>query len=127
VARIEAGLAPPSLRVGNLDARRDISDVRDVVDAYVRLMASAPAGRPYNICSGRAWRIGDLLEELIARSTARVEIEIDPARLRPDDTPVIQGDASRLRAETGWRPGIPIEQTLADMLDWWRDEVVAER
>ena len=127
IARIEAGLAPAVIRVGNLDARRDITDVRDVVDAYHRLMQSAPAGRPYNICSGRAWRIGDLLEELVQLADVPVTIEVDDTRFRPNDVPVVQGDASRLRTELGWSPRIPVEQTLRDTLDWWRGEVRAAR
>jgi GDP-4-dehydro-6-deoxy-D-mannose reductase len=109
--------------VGNLDARRDITDVRDVVEAYECLMAGAPDARPYNICSGRAWRIGDLLEELINQATVPVSIEVDKERLRPNDVPVLQGDATRLRAELGWTPKILVEQMLADTLDWWRSEI----
>jgi len=120
IARIEAGLAPPVIRVGNLSARRDLTDVRDVVEAYVRMMASAPLGRPYNVCSGRAWRISDVLDELLHLSPVKVSVEADPARLRPTDASVLQGDASRARAELGWFPAIPIEQTLRDTLDWWR-------
>ena len=120
IARIEAGLAPPELRVGNLDTRRDLTDVRDVVDAYVRLMEGAPAGQPYNICSGRAWRIRDLVDELLHLSTSSVSIEVDSARLRPQDISVIQGDATRLRTDLDWFPRIPVEQTLADTLEWWR-------
>jgi GDP-4-dehydro-6-deoxy-D-mannose reductase len=127
IARIEARLDPPVLRVGNLDARRDVSDVRDVVDAYHRLMASGRPGRPYNICSGRAWRIGDLLEELVLMADARIDVQVDEARFRPNDVPVVQGDASRIRAELGWTPRIPVERTLRDTLDWWRAEVRAGR
>jgi GDP-4-dehydro-6-deoxy-D-mannose reductase len=127
IARIEAGLDPPELRVGNLDARRDLTDVRDVVEAYVRIMEGAPAGRPYNICSGRAWRVGDLLEELRHMSTVRIRVEVDPARLRPQDIPVIQGDASRLQADLGWSPRVPVEQTLHDTLEWWRQEIQNSR
>jgi GDP-4-dehydro-6-deoxy-D-mannose reductase len=125
IARIEAGLEPPCIRVGNLDARRDISDVRDVVGAYHQLMASGTAGRAYNICSGRAWRIGDLLEELISLATVPVSVEVDEARFRPNDVPVVQGDASRIRSELGWKTTIPVEQTLQDTLEWWRSEVRA--
>jgi len=126
VARIEIGLEPPRIRVGNLDARRDITDVRDVVEAYTGLVARAPAGRPYNVCSGSAWRIGDLLDELRQLARVPVEVQVDPARLRPADVPVIQGDATRLRSELGWTPRIPVERTLADTLEWWRQRSAAE-
>ncbi|MFI5177967.1 MAG: GDP-mannose 4,6-dehydratase [Vicinamibacterales bacterium] len=127
IARIEAGLAPPSIQVGNLEARRDLTDVRDVVSAYERLMDAAPCGRPYNICSGRAWRIADLLDELLHLSSVHVTVEIDESRLRPSDTPVIQGDATRIRTELGWAPRIKVEETLRDTLDWWRVQVRAGR
>jgi len=127
IARVEAQLAPPVLRVGNLDARRDITDVRDVVDAYDRLMTKGTAGRAYNICSGRAWRIGDLLEELCHLSTTAIRVEIEPEKMRPNDVPVVQGDATRIRAELGWVPQIRVEQTLHDTLDWWRAETRAGR
>jgi GDP-4-dehydro-6-deoxy-D-mannose reductase len=127
IARIEAELAPPVLAVGNLDTRRDLTDVRDVVDAYRVMMATAAAGRPYNICSGRAWKIGDLLEELLHFSRVRIAVTVDEQRLRPSDVPVVQGDASRIRAELGWEPRIPVEQTLSDTLEWWRNETLAGR
>ena len=123
IARIEAGLASPEIRVGNLDARRDITDVRDVVEAYECLMMDASGPRPYNICSGRAWRIGDLLEELTHIARVPVKVVVDPQKFRPNDVPVLQGDASRIRADLGWTPKIPVEQMLADTLDWWRAEV----
>jgi len=125
IARIEAGLAPPAIQVGNLEARRDLTDVRDVIAAYERMMEAAPCGRPYNICSGRAWRIADLLDELLHLSSVRVTVEIDESRLRPSDTPVIQGDATRIRTELGWTPRIKVEETLRDTLDWWRQQVRA--
>jgi GDP-4-dehydro-6-deoxy-D-mannose reductase len=127
IARIEAGLDAPEMRVGNLDARRDVTDVRDVVDAYHRLMTSGAAGKAYNICSGRAWRIGDLLEELLHLARMPVQVAVDEARLRPNDVPVVQGDATRIRSELGWSPRIPVEQTLLDTLEWWRAEVRAGR
>jgi GDP-4-dehydro-6-deoxy-D-mannose reductase len=125
IARIEAGLEAAALRVGNLDARRDLTDVRDVVDAYVRIMEQAPSGQVYNICSGRAWRIGDLLDELLHLSAAQVKIEVDATRLRPNDLSVVQGDATRLRTGLGWSPRIPVEDTLADTLNWWREEITS--
>jgi GDP-4-dehydro-6-deoxy-D-mannose reductase len=123
IALIEQGRAEPVIRVGNLAARRDITDVRDVVAAYTRLMDAAPRGRPYNICSGRAWRIGDLLDELLHLSSAAVTVEVDQDRLRPSDAQVMQGDASRARAELGWTPQIQVEQTLRDTLNWWREQI----
>ncbi len=122
IARIEAGLAPPQLQVGNLEARRDITDVRDVVEAYERLMDRGVAGRAYNICSGRAWRMQDLLDELLHLSSSKIRVETDPTRLRPNDVPIVQGDATRIRSELGWMPRIRVEQTLQDTLEWWRRE-----
>jgi GDP-4-dehydro-6-deoxy-D-mannose reductase len=127
IARIEAGLARPELRVGNLDARRDMTDVRDVADAYERIMASAPSGRVFNVCSGRAWKVRDLLEELIHLARVPVKVSIDAARLRPMDMPVVHGDATRLRTELGWAPRIPVERMLSDTLEWWRAETQAGR
>lgn len=123
IAEAEAGLRPAVLRVGNLDARRDITDVRDTVDAYVRLSEHGSPGRAYNVCRGEAYRIGDLLDRLIACSTLAIAVERDPERLWPDDNPVVLGSAARIQAETGWAARIPIEQTLADLLAYWRAQV----
>lgn len=125
VAEIEAGIAPPVIHVGNLDARRDLTDVRDVVAAYVRIVEAAPRGRAYNVCSGHAWRIGDLLEALRRRARVRFDVEVDPSRFRPNDVPMLQGDGTRIRTELSWSPQIPIEQTIADTLAGWRREVTA--
>lgn len=127
IAEIEAGIAGPVLSVGNLDARRDITDVRDTVRAYRLLGERGTPGRPYNICSGRAHRIGDLLEMLLARARAAVTIASDPARLRPSDNPLILGNPARVSTEVGWHATIPIEETLADLLDYWRNRVAAAR
>lgn len=123
IAEIEAARARPVLRVGNLDARRDITDVRDTVRAYRMIVAHGRPARPYNVCAGRAYRVGDLLDTLIALARTRVTLETDPARMRPSDTPVLLGDRSQIAAETGWLPEIPIERTLADLLDYWRGVV----
>jgi GDP-4-dehydro-6-deoxy-D-mannose reductase len=126
IARIELGLEAPRIRVGNLEARRDITDVRDVVRAYVRMMEAAESGRAYNVCSGRSWRIRDLLHELLHLARTTIDVEIDPTRFRPNDVPTVQGDGSRLRSELGWTPTIRVEQTLLDTLAWWRDHATSE-
>jgi GDP-4-dehydro-6-deoxy-D-mannose reductase len=123
LAEIEAGRRAPRLEVGNLDAVRDYTDVRDVVRAYWALLDKGAPGEVYNVCSGRGVRMADLLHELVALSGLSVEIEVDPARLRPLDVPVLVGDPSRLRAATGWRATTPLRQTLSDLLDHWRDRV----
>ena len=120
LAEIEAGRRPPVLEVGNLESVRDFTDVRDVVRAYWMLLAKGEAGGVYNVCSGRGRRIGELLDVLLAASRARVEVRVDPGRLRPADVPAQVGDPSRLRAATGWSPRIPLERTLSDLLDDWR-------
>jgi GDP-4-dehydro-6-deoxy-D-mannose reductase len=123
IAQIEAGLADPCLRVGNLDARRDITDVRDTVRAYAALGEAGAGGEVYNVCAGVAYRIGDLLEILLKRARTRISVAVDPERLRPSDNPVVLGDPSRIRRTTGWEPQIPVEQTLEDLLDWWRGTI----
>jgi GDP-4-dehydro-6-deoxy-D-mannose reductase len=123
VAEIEAGLAPPILRVGNLDASRDMTDVRDTVQAYEALAARGRTGCAYNVCRGTAFRIGDLLEMLLRLARVPITVEQDPARLRPSDNPLVLGDATRIEQETGWRATIPIERTLEDLLGWWRKQV----
>jgi GDP-4-dehydro-6-deoxy-D-mannose reductase len=120
IARIEAGLAAPVLRVGNLESRRDITDVRDTVRAYAGLMRRATPGRPYNVCGGVAYSAGEILDRLLAISGVAARIEPDPSRMRPSDTPVLIGDNRRLREETGWRPEIGLDESLRDLLAWWR-------
>lgn len=123
LARIEAGLAEPVIRVGNLDARRDITDVRDTVRAYELLMARGRVGVPYNVCSGVGRSIRQVLDELRSRIRVPVRLEVEAERLRPNDTPVLVGSPARVRADTGWLPEIPLERTLEDLLDYWRAEV----
>ncbi len=123
IAEIEHGLREPVIEVGNLDAVRDFTDVRDVVRSYLLLLEKGEPGQAYNVCSGRGRRIRDVLDLLLASSSARVELRVDENRLRPSDVPAQVGDPSRLRAATGWQPRIPLEETLADLLADWRARV----
>jgi GDP-4-dehydro-6-deoxy-D-mannose reductase len=127
LAEIEAGLSEPILRVGNLDARRDITDVRDTVRAYRALAEHGQPHRPYNVCTGRAYRVRELLDILLSLARIGVTVEVDPSRLRPSDNPVVRGNPARIIEETGWRPAIPIEQTLSDLLAFWRTAVTEEQ
>ena len=127
VAEIEHGQAPPLIKVGDLDAERDLLDVRDTVRAYRALESRGRNGGVYNVCSGVARRIGDVLEHLVSRATVRVTVEQDGARLRPKDNRRLLGDPGRLRAETDWQPIYPLERTLDDLLDWWRRTLSAPR
>lgn len=122
IARIEAGLAGPVLHVGNLDAERDLTDVRDTVDGYAAIAARGTAGVPYNVCSGQAWRVGDLLEQLLRKARVKVRVEVDPGLVRAVELPRLMGDNSRLRA-LGWSPRVPLETTLDDVLGYWRAQV----
>jgi GDP-4-dehydro-6-deoxy-D-mannose reductase len=129
IARIEHGLQEPVIRVGNLDARRDFLDVRDVVAAYAaaldRPQLFDERGLAINLASGTVHVVGDLLGRLVAQARKPVRVEIDPARVRPNDTPLAVGDAGRAAQLLGWRPIIPIDKTLADVLDYWRTVIRA--
>jgi GDP-4-dehydro-6-deoxy-D-mannose reductase len=123
VAEIEAGQREPVLRVGNLDTRRDFTDVRDMVRAYRLAVEMGVPGEVYNIGSGVSIRIGDILERLLALSGVSATVEPDPARQRPADVPVQRADATKFRSLTGWTPLIPFDMTLQDSLDAWRARV----
>jgi GDP-4-dehydro-6-deoxy-D-mannose reductase len=120
VAAIELGLQEPVIQVGNIDAIRDFTDVRDMVRAYWLAVTKAKPGEVYNIATGHGISIREMLNRLIALSNVEVRIEVDPERLRPSDVEVLIGDASKFRADTGWEPRIPFDQTLRDLLDYWR-------
>ena len=120
IADIEKGVKGPVLDVGNLAAERDFSDVRDIVRAYYLSLEKGGSGEVYNLCSEKSWKIRDLLDRLLSQTDAKIEVKQDPARLRPSDVPRLRGDCSKFRRDTGWTPRIPFEQTLADMLDYWR-------
>jgi GDP-4-dehydro-6-deoxy-D-mannose reductase len=125
-ARIAAGLQPPILQVGDLTPQRDFLDVRDVCAAYVACLKRAddiPPGSIFNIASGQPRRIGDVLTDLLALTGVAVKVEPDPERMRPSDIPFACGDASRAQEVLGWTPKIAWQQTLADVLQDWRDRL----
>ena len=127
VALIEAGKQEPIMYVGNLDAERDFTDVRDVVRAYHLSITGGEPGEVYNIGSGKGYSIQWILDTLVGMSTVQVEVRQDPARMRPADIPALVCDPSRFYARTGWRPQIPLEQTLRDILEYWRGVVEREK
>lgn len=124
IADIEAGRWEPEVAVGNLDARRDLTDVRDTVRAYRLILDRGTPGRAYNVCSGCAITIRELLDRLLARARVPIRVRVDPARYRPNDTPLLVGDPTRIHAELGWRPEIPLDRTLDDLLNDWRSRAV---
>jgi len=126
VASIEAGFQEPVIRVGNLEALRDFTDVRDMVRAYWAAVTKGRPGEVYNIATGEGISIRALLDKILALSSVAVKVEVDPARLRPSDVEILIGDSSKFRADTGWAPRIPFDQTVRDLLDYWR-EVMARK
>ena len=122
-AEIEAGLKEPVIKVGNLSARRDFSDVRDVVRAYVELMEKGKAGETYNVGSGNAVEIRKILDMILCRSKKEIRVEVEPSRMRPVDVPVIEADISKLKACTGWEQKITLEETIQDTLEYWRQKL----
>lgn len=120
VARIEVGLQKPIISVGNLQAKRDFTDVRDVVRAYVKLIQFGIPGETYNVGRGHAVSIRSMLDIILAKSHAEIEVRVDPARLRPIDVPVIEPDLQKTYGATGWKAEIPLEKTIEDMLQYWR-------
>jgi GDP-4-dehydro-6-deoxy-D-mannose reductase len=123
IALIEQGALEPVIRVGNLDARRDLTDVRDVVRAYVGLMKAGVSGVVYNVASGVGRSVRSVLDALVARSRVPVRVETDPARMRANDVPVLVGDYSRLSHATAWRPTVSFDQMLDDLMGYWRSQV----
>jgi GDP-4-dehydro-6-deoxy-D-mannose reductase len=123
IVEIEKGLRNPTVAVGNLDTARDFTDVRDVVRAYWLLLNRGEAGAVYNIGSGQAYPVRMLLERMLAMSSAQVEITLDPTRLRPSDVPISICDNRKLVAATGWQPHYSLEASLADLLNYWREQL----
>jgi GDP-4-dehydro-6-deoxy-D-mannose reductase len=120
IAAIEAGSGEPRLRVGNLEVTRDLTDVRDVADAYADLLERGAGGAAYNVSSGRGVRLTDVIAALAGMSRVAVTIEPDPARFRPADIPYLVGDPAAIHRDTGWQASIPLERTLGDVLEEWR-------
>lgn len=125
IADVEAGRWEKEITVGNLSARRDLTDVRDTIRAYRLILERGQSGRAYNVCSGRAISIGDLLDMLLARARVTIRVRIDTVRYRPNDIPVLVGDHTRISTELGWQPLIPLERTLDDLLEFWRAQASA--
>ena len=122
VAEIASGRREPIIHVGNLEAERDFLDVRDVVRAYsssATIDMDAGPSDIYNIASGQPRKLRDILDELIAQSGMDIEVRVDPEKLRPNDIPLVWGDASKLRDRLHWKPLVPFEQTIADVLGYW--------
>jgi len=123
IALAEAGLSDPNIQVGNLSAKRDFTDVRDVVAAYLLLMAQGTPGQAYNIGSGNAVAIQTILDTLLTYSQIKIETEQDLARMRPVDQPISYGDIQKINRELGWQPKISLEESLCQILNYWRQQV----
>lgn len=123
IAEIEHGKRKAVIAVGNVEARRDFSDVRDVIRAYHLALETCSSGAPVNVASGKAFSIQQVLDMLLQFSTAPIKVRQDPERLRPSDVPLMLGDYTRLHRQTGWQPEIPFEETLLSVLNYWREEV----
>jgi len=123
IAEIEKEKRDPVILVGNLEAKRDFTDVRDIVRAYWLSLEKGEEGEVYNIGTGRAYAMQDILDMLISLSQVKVEVKVDPERLRPSDVPILLSDSSKFRQLTGWEPRIPLRQSLEDLLNYWRARV----
>lgn len=123
IAEIEKGKHEPILYVGNLEAKRDFTDVRDVVRAYWLCLERGEEGEVYNVGTGKTCSMKEVLDILLSLSKVKVKIEVDPIRLRPSDVPVLLSDPSKLRKLSGWEPKIPFKQSLEDLLNYWRERI----
>jgi len=125
IVKIEKGLREAKIKVGNLDAIRDFTDVRDMVRGYNLALEKGIPGERYNICSGKGYKIKEVLDMFLEMTDKKIELENDPERMRPSDVPILIGDNSRFREQTGWKPEIAFEKTLRDLLDYWRNQIKA--
>jgi len=122
IAEIEKGKREPVIFVGNLTAKRDFTDVRDIVKAYWLALEKCQPGEVYNICTGKAWSIEEVLHLFLKLARIKVTIKEDPSRLRPSDVPILLGDNSKFCKATGWKPEIPFRNTAEDLLNFWREK-----
>lgn len=123
IALIEKGKQEPIVHVGNLEASRDYTDVRDMVRGYLMAVEKCDPGDVYNICTGNAVVIGDMLRMLLSMSKTKITVQPDPSRMRPSDVPVLLGDNSKFVAKTRWNAVIPFRKTMEDLLNYWRQRV----
>lgn len=123
IAKIEKGSTEPIIKTGNLDVRRDYSDVRDVVRAYVLLLEKGKKGEVYNVCTGEASSLNEILDILLSFSSKDIEVQMDPQKLRKADIPLLLGNNQKIKKEIGWAPEIPLKQTISDLLEYWRGKV----
>jgi len=123
IVEIEKGKKKPVILVGNLDAQRDFTDVRDIVKAYWLVLEKCEHGDVYNICTGKSYKISEVLNMLIGLSKTKIEVGKDSAKMRPSDVPYLGGDSAKFREATGWKQEIPFEKTMKDLLNYWREKV----
>jgi len=123
IVEIEKDLRDPTIYVGSLEAKRDFTDVRDMVRGYWLALDKGVPGEVYNICSGKGYKIGKILDMLLGMTSNHIKVKKDPARMRPSDVPVLVGDSTKFRKQTGWKPEIPFEKTLKDIMDYWREGI----
>jgi GDP-4-dehydro-6-deoxy-D-mannose reductase len=127
IAQIEAGKREPVMRLGNMAAQRDFTDVRDTVRAYLALIKGGDGGQVYNVCSGVPRSIQSVLDLMLSMSSARIQQETDPGKFRPVDTPISFGNCDKLKQATGWQQHIQFEQTVLDLLNYWREVVKTDK
>lgn len=126
-AEIELGLRPPQLSLGNIEIKRDFTDVRDVVEAYALLLEKRHAGEIYNVCAGSAVRLSEIIKMFEAAADQQIVVEVDPKKVRSNEPESICGAPEKIRAATGWSPKIPLEKTISDLLDYWKSKLQGER
>jgi GDP-4-dehydro-6-deoxy-D-mannose reductase len=122
ITDIEKGQRKSVMKVGNLDAIRDFTDVRDMVKGYWLAVTKCREGDVYNICSNNSFSMREILNKLLTMTDVEIKLEVDESRMRPSDVPVLRGDYSKFHECTGWSPKIDFDQTLSDLLEYWRSD-----